>query len=349
MKLSMCRSRAARADTHIINGAVMTANHFAPSFSKRSWSTSSWTPSSVSRFFSTPTETSPPKPKKSTHSKLLRVLSPLNTNSSFACIEAELLRLNWNKSMEKCVSDWMRKSRWDDLIELESNLRMYLDKNMPFIELDHDSHDSESDLAFHDQLRLKLFPYELIIRKIIADAIKPRAAQKKTSVDVSSDEKADGGILSMSCANELLESMSTFKVNRSGDLQWTVHHSACSNCYRLVISGWLVLWRRENDSVSKYPTSTMINHATLHPGDETFTLVRKWMHFCRFNFNDKKNYEGLSEGVDDAITSSDIPLIRGVIKMLALSENEEHKKQSALLNIDLKNMFPELKKVNTIK
>ncbi|KAL7458964.1 hypothetical protein ACHAXS_000441 [Conticribra weissflogii] len=340
-KLSSCRPRACDAEPNITNGVAMESYSFASSsfstISLKPPSANSKPPSSVSSLFSASTATSPTKPKKSIHSKLLRVLSPLNTNASFACIEAELLRVDLDKSMAKCVSDWIQKRRWDDLIELESNFRMYLDKNMPFIELDHCTENRESGLSFHDQMRLKYFPYEHIIKSIIADAIKLNSTQKETREIISSDGKVDGGIFNMSRANEFLESMSTFKVS-SGNPHWTIHHSSCSNCYRFAISGWLVLWRRERDSVSETVTSTMLNHATLHPGDETFKLVRKWMHFCRF---DDKKYEGMGEVANGAIKSTDIPLLRGVIKMLALSEHEEHKRQSALLNIDVKKFFPE--------
>ena len=41
-----------------------------------------------------------------------------------------MLRLNWTEAMHSLVEDWTRKHRWDDLLELERNVRRYVQKNL---------------------------------------------------------------------------------------------------------------------------------------------------------------------------------------------------------------------------
>src|SRR5210317_1605865 len=128
---------------------------------------------------------------KSPHSKLLRVCSSRNANPHFAAIESEseflhlectfvsfnpkscihhivcihtVLRLDWDKAMKKLVADWAKNKRYDEFVELEKNVKSYVDKNIPWLRLETVNYSNESILMQH-------FPYENIISNFVRYSI----------------------------------------------------------------------------------------------------------------------------------------------------------------------------------
>mmetsp|Transcript_15668 Transcript_15668/g.25751 ORF Transcript_15668/g.25751 Transcript_15668/m.25751 type:complete len:295 (-) Transcript_15668:83-967(-) len=114
-------------------------------------------PSNQHRSFSTQPAAAQKKESKSPHSKLLRICSSRNVNPHFAAIEGEMLRLNWDESMKNLVADWARNKRFDEFVELERNVKSYVEKNLPFITLDRCNYHTKNSIL------LEHYPYESII------------------------------------------------------------------------------------------------------------------------------------------------------------------------------------------
>ena len=85
--------------------------------------------------------------------------------------------------MNELIEDWSQKKRWGDFIELESNIRSYVSKNLNDIihynrqyvkeynERDVNSpfykHNIHNIMGLEDYIRVNLFPYERIIKPAV--------------------------------------------------------------------------------------------------------------------------------------------------------------------------------------
>ena len=138
------------------------------------------------------TSLSSPKGVKSPHSKLLRVCSSRNANPHFAAIEAELLRLNWKEAMDALVEDWVENNRWDDFIELERNVKSYVDKNLMDLcdnNPEHREGSEESVTLLDHVLRSYHFPYEAIITKAVHHALAGKVILSRNKLQESEGDK----------------------------------------------------------------------------------------------------------------------------------------------------------------
>ena len=187
--------------------------------------------------------------------------------------------------MEALVADWTQNDRWDDLIELESNVRMYVDKNLPFLTMnwkeDRNDRDSEGEVSMamqsimtSDRVRMELFPYETIISSAVRAAIsgnKEVSPEKSNDTDNKNIEnemvELQERMKVLSKAGTLIDSMTMVKVepinatnegsdhdvsiDDDGNDGWNIYYSSRSNCYRRVVSGWFLLWRQMRETNRK--------------------------------------------------------------------------------------------------
>jgi len=314
------------------------------------------------RAFSTGLVFSPNKGKRSPHSKLLRVCSERNANSHFAAIEADLIRLDWKETMDTLVGDWTQNKRFDDIIELESNVRTYVNKNvidLTLIEKEcvrewergkwEQGKEVKKNVSLSDHIRFHYFPYEEIITGIVNDAIAGKGIlssyeMKKTGGNKNKVSMAEihGRIRVLSQAGKLLEAMTSLSpasdATHSG---WTVHHTSCSKCYRSMLSGWFLLYRRLREANKKLladADAADILQATarldIHPEQEAHVLAEKWIEFCTSGHGARKVVLG-------GILPSDKALLMGVVKILSMSENDKRQKQSVELDRQLVGLFPD--------
>ena len=126
---------------------------------------------------------------------------------------------------------------------------------------------------------------------------------------------------------------------------WTNHHTSCSNCHRLIVSGWLILhrqwkeWSRQMlddpsmsakdifNATSIFATTTDDNDCNddggvHHPQREVHVWATRWLDFCEYD--DKINDvlvggDYSSFGTRRGIMKSDQALLHGVVAMFATS------------------------------
>ena len=284
---------------------------------------------------------------------------------------ADLLRLNWDESMNALVEDWSQKKRWDDFIELESNVRSYITKNLNDIshynrqyvkeynERDINSplykHNIYSIMGLEDYIRYNLFPYERIIKSGVQHVLQgqivlSQSKMKEMKGDVTKIAYAEvqERIMNLSRICKLLDAMvSMNKDDTSGtkgkeedeaQVEVTDYHIAVSNCYRSVVSGWFLLYRKLNEirkdisEESTLPRPSDILEASsskfnTQPEHQMQTYAHQWISFCNKVNKDDERY-------NDMISSEkDKQLLLGVAKQLlaAASENDKRQLQSTRL------------------
>ncbi len=125
---------------------------------------------------------------------------------------------------------------------------------------------------------------------------------------------------------------------------WTNHHTSCSNCHRLLVSGWLILhrqWKEWSRQMLDDPSmsakdifnatsicTTSSTHSTTddsdnddggvhHPQREVHVWATRWLDFCEYV--DKSNFggESISSGTRRGIMKSDQALLHGIVTMFA--------------------------------
>ncbi|KAL3827177.1 hypothetical protein ACHAXA_006732 [Cyclostephanos tholiformis] len=331
---------------------------------------------------------------RSPHSKLLRVCSERNANPHFAAIEADMIRLNWHDAMDDLVEDWSGKGRFGDFIELESTVRRYVCNNM--IDLAHYerecSREWEDDgarlgragIALSDIIRHRLFPYERVVTASIRNAISAIAIvspHSSTSTHRGGEDarvvatSVREGIARMSTSGRLLDAMTAFDGTIMMDDEndddgiengddglidddngWTDQHEACSRCYRLIVSGWLLLHRRfgESNDVLMLGSSSLsaadiigsTKKSDVHPQVETRVWTEKWIDFC-----DRRRHGGGGHAIPPergassgwrGILPSDEPLLMGVARMIsscASGRHVRHRTKAARLNDRIRGLF----------
>ena len=187
--------------------------------------------------------------------------------------------------MSALVEDWSQKQRYDDFIELESNIRLYITKNLNDIihynrqyvkeynERDVNSpyykHNIHNIMGLEDYIRYNLFPYERIIKPGVQHILQgqivlSQSKMKEMKGDVTTKiayAELEERIINLSRVCKLLDAM--VSVNNKDDndtsgtkgkeeedeaqVEVTDYHIAVSNCYRSVVSGWFLLHRKWNE------------------------------------------------------------------------------------------------------
>lgn len=305
--------------------------------------------------------------------------------------------------MDALLEDWTRRDRFDDVLELERNVRGYVDKNL--IDLTHMETRSVREWerevrttgagwrgeasppsgSLFDHLRFHHFPYERIVADTVNRAIGGEYAFSLHELKTIGREgehghkrslvELHGRISLLSKAGKLLDAMARFGANEAAAMTddddhdgevtaerndnnhgWSNHHTSCSNCYRSVLSGWFLLFRRLRETNKRILSDARADAGdifkatakpTTHPEFEALVWAEKWIDFCTAKDNRKE------EGVDGeecteragetlllgGIVASDRPLLMGVVKILAMSDNGKHQAQSVELEKRLAELF----------
>ena len=270
--------------------------------------------------------------KKSPHSKLLRVCSNRNINLHFAAIEADILQLNWDKAMTALVHDWIKQNKWNQLMELESNVKLYVQNNLPFLVLSWKNeqkgfYDDNAGMQLSDRIRMSHFPYERVVLAIAKHAISgPVLYDTKSSLGrLTAEIEARKRVLRDAC--KMLSSMIDFRMDPQVHHQrWTMHHESCSTCFRLIVSGWFLMSRRMRDTT---PLSFSGENPSVE--EEMYNHAKKWLVFCttgRVSGNQNEIPE-VGEAFVGGITEADRALLLGIAKGLSLSKNTEQQSQAS--------------------
>jgi len=160
---------------------------------------------------------------------------------------------------------------------------------------------------------------------------------------------------------------------------WTNHHTSCSNCHRLLLSGWLILyrqwkeWNRQMledpllsakdvfDATSVFTSSTSNNIAAptddggdgasagggmQHPQREVHVWAKRWLDFCDVT-NDGS--ASSSSGSRLGVLPSDKALLDGIVSMFTATssileyhgvKNKKHQQEHEELYDRINNLFP---------
>eukprot|EP00804_Cyclotella_cryptica_P029673 CCRYP_019047-RA/>CCRYP_019047-RA protein AED:0.42 eAED:0.72 QI:0/0/0/1/1/1/2/0/324 len=247
-----------------------------------------------------------PEIKKSPHSKLLRVCSSRNTNLHFAAVEADMLRLDWDATMEALVDDWIKSNKWSSFTELERNIRAYVDNNLPFLVLKwrkdaaYDRDHAMKSINIADRIRLSHFPYEKLFRR-----------QQSMLFQV---------VLTL-----------ILKITPGRN---QIRHLSFRQGKQLLVSGWFLMWRRMREA-----DQPMLPKGDVSAEEEMYNYVKKWISFCTRG-EDVEKQNGTSIALIGGITHSDRPLLMGIATGLSLSKNNAQHLHSAELFKAIGDIFP---------
>lgn len=279
--------------------------------------------------------------KKSKHSKLLRVTSNRNLNKHFAMVEADMLHLNWDRAMKALVDDWTENNKWNSFVELENNVRAYVNNNLPFLILKWKKGEIElvggnEGMQLSDRIRINHFPYEQVILSAAKHAI-------SGSVLLESNKHLGGRKLAeiearqaiLRDVEKILSSMADFKFDQqfNSRLEWTAHHQPCSTCFRLVVSGSFLMWRRLCDAGDAEV------HAINAAEEEMCSRAKKWLSFCTNGQVDEDGTIDISKNIIGGIDQTDKALLMGIVKGLSLSKNPVHQAESSELKSIISDLF----------
>lgn len=298
--------------------------------------------------------------------------SERNANSHFAAIEAELLRLDWIDAMDALVTDWTQQKRWNDFIELERNVRSYVDKNTLDLAQICKEHVRQwerggdvyrQSVTLADHLRFRHFPYERVVSAMVNNAIAGKAVLSPyTLARMGGNEQKIAmaeiheRIETLAKAGTLLDAMTSFTLDdngaqRNGDDGWTVHHTSCSNSHRSVLSGCFLLYRRLREANKKILAASaaaggILEDTTkpeLHPEHAARMWAEKWIDLCTTGFKDTdtKAHSGGGQALLGGILPTDKPLLMGVVKVLSMSKDAKSQLQAVELDHQLTGIFPE--------
>ena len=268
--------------------------------------------------------------------------------------------------MNALVEDWSQKQRYDDFIELESNVRTYVSKNI--LDLTHyenesvreyeNSHALQHTMGTEDYIRYNMFPYERIILDAIKHSISGKIIFSNYKVgELGGDTnklalaEVQERILQLSRDGRLLGAMTSVEKKKKeemkqqspkGDeenvddekgantsIEATHYHISCSNCYRSLVSGWFLLYRRLKKVTTMMNgdmNTTVESKAEIQPEHEMHSRVCKWIAFCN----------KVSDNDQVLLSEKDMPLLKGVAKVLSKSEQVGRQIQLP----DSKKLFP---------
>jgi hypothetical protein len=294
--------------------------------------------------FSTQITAAAEKGSKSPHSKLLRVCSSRNANPHFAAIEGEMLRLNWEKSMTNLVVDWTKNNRFEEFVELEKNVKSYVENNFPFITLERDNYHSNTSIV------LEHYPYENIISSCVRFAISAsdKVSNQRTDNSGTKFDKNEAMIAmiglqkrmeALSTAGKLLEAMCALETQKEDDNNggkaatdmFNSYYKSCTNCFRLIVSGWFLLFRQQKTMLDKIIAElnaseilSTTSKLKILPDGESYRWANAWI-----SFNCRSGRGG--------IQPSDKSIFLAIAKMLL-----DHRQDIAFeFNDKLKQIFPE--------
>ena len=119
--------------------------------------------------------------------------------------------------MKKLVADWAKNKRFDEFVELERNVKSYVEKNLPFIILDRDNDHTKNSIL------LEHYPYETIISSCVRFAITAPERENADSTDKKFDKnEAKIAIVDLQkrmeallTAGKLLEAMSALETQQT--------------------------------------------------------------------------------------------------------------------------------------
>jgi len=270
--------------------------------------------------------------------------------------------------MNELVEDWSQKKRWGDFIELESNVRLYVSKNLNDIihynrqyvkeynERDVNSpfykHNIHSIMGLEDYIRYNLFPYERIIKPAVQHTLQgqivfsqSKMKEMKGDVDRLAYAQVQERIMNLSRVCKLLDAMVSVNTDDDDDCNTngtkatelvvgvTDYHIAVSNCYRSVVSGWFLLYRKWNEismdiseeSTTLSPDIDILEASSsklnIQPEHQMHTYAHQWISFChKVNKEDERYHDMVS-------SEKDYQLLMGVAKVLAAASDENDKRQ----------------------
>ena len=266
------------------------------------------------------------------HTPLLAPSSPI----------ADMLRLDWQHAMNDLNEDWSKKGRFDDLVELEGNVRKYVSNNMA----DLAYYESECTwewekrgvdlarcgIALSDLIRHRLFPYERVVAASVRYALSAVDVESRSN-DASCVRE---GIARMSTSGKLLDAMTAFDGTMDGIDHEGIGegcgpidtHAACSRCFRLIVSGWYQL-----AAIGRGPDDTT---SDIRPEVETSVWAERWI-----DFHDRRR-SGRSRATSGGlILPSDEPLLAGAARMISsyARPREWHRTKAAHLNDRIRGLF----------
>lgn len=247
--------------------------------------------------------------------------------------------------MKNLVADWAKNNRFEEFVELERNVKSYVEKNFPFITLERDNYHSNTSIL------LEHYPYENIISSCVRFAISAsdKVSTEKTDSSGSKFDKNEAKFAmidlqkrmeALSTAGKLLEAMSALETQRTEDDNNSgkeaadmldSYNKSCTNCFRLVVSGWFLLFRQQktlhDKIIAELNASDILSTTSklkILPDGESYAWANAWI-----SFNSRSGRGG--------IQPSDKPIFLAIAKMLS-----EHRQDMASeFNDKLKQIFPE--------
>lgn len=238
--------------------------------------------------------------------------------------------------MKKLVADWAKNKRFDEFVELERNVKSYVEKNLPFIILDRDNDHTKNSIL------LEHYPYETIISSCVRFAITTPERDNADTPDKKFDKnEAKIAIVDLQkrmeallSAGKLLEAMSALKTQQTEEDEEATdmlhsYYKSCTNCYRLIVSGWFLLSRQKkilHEKIIAEMNASDILGATSNlkilPDEEAFAWANAWI-----SFNTKSGNGG--------IMPSDKPIFLAIQKVLQPNDTASEFADK------LKELFPE--------
>jgi hypothetical protein len=201
-----------------------------------------------------------------------------------------------------------------------------------------ESGDRNEEMIVADRIRMDYFPYEQVILACAKHGISGPVhfdARSTAGRKVAELEARQSVLFE---ANKMLTSMADFEMEQQPNSQceWTAHHESCSTCFRLVASGWFLMWRRMRN-VDKVPDGGGIEI----PEIEMYSIAVKWLSFCTMGkvAVDRDRAIKVGETLIGGITQSDKSLLVGIATGLSLSTSTEHRAQASNLHSIINGLF----------
>ena len=261
------------------------------------------------------------------------ISSQLILTSHFNHHFTAVLRLNWDESMKKLVADWAKSKRFDEFVELERNVKSYVEKNLPFITLDRDNYHTKNSIL------LEHYPYESIISSCVRFAIEMDNADNSGRKFDKNEAKIaifdlQKRMEALTSAGKLLEAMSALETQHTEQDEEAVdmlhsYYKSCTNCYRLIVSGWFLLFRQQKNLhekiISELNASDILSTTSklkILPDGEAYAWANAWIFF-----NARSGRDG--------ILPSDKPIFLAIQKVLLPNDTASEFEDK------LKEIFPE--------
>ena len=226
------------------------------------------------------------------------------------------------------------------------------------------SHALQHTMGMEDYIRYTMFPYERIILDAIKHSISGKIIFSNYKVgELGGDTnklalaEVQERILQLSRAGRLLGAMTSVEKKKkkkemkqqspnhsveenvdeekgaNTSVEATHYHISYSNCYRSLVSGWLLLYRQLKKVTTMMDgdmNTTVESKAEIQPEHEMHSRVCKWIAFCN----------KVSDNDQVLLSEKDMPLLMGVAKVLSKSEQVGRQIQAAELQKQIEKLFP---------